>query len=272
MATPSATGVAMLRAADMNGHPGNALPTAHAQAQAHFGTPPRNTLPQYPSARLPSIPLGSLAAAAAAAAGNTHAKPLPSSPLSMASVFVPDVIALLHENQALRARVALLEARLSELGVAANSSSASAMHCHYPLSMATPTKDDGTAWNNRHTPATDHCVPRSLYASASEAEELQTSSPSADPTVQAEARLARKRRRFSVWSDEEERIFLTAYQQCGCKWKRIQRWLPRKTRQQIQSHGAYLIRQGLISKFNSRRWTKHRASGAASKNACEDGS
>ncbi|KAK4534014.1 hypothetical protein CDCA_CDCA01G0039 [Cyanidium caldarium] len=270
MATRSATGVAMPRAADMNHHPGNALPTAHAQA--HFGTPPRNTLPQYPSARLPSIPLGSLAAAAAAAAtaGNIHAKPLPSSPLSMASVFVPDVVALLHENQALRARVALLEARLSELGVAANSSPASAVHYRYPLPTATPTKGDHTAWNNRHTPSTAHCVPRSLYASASEAEELQTSSPSADPTVQAEARLARKRRRFSVWSDEEERIFLAAYQQCGCKWKRIQRWLPRKTRQQIQSHGAYLIRQGLISKFNSRRWTKQRTSGAGSKNARED--
>lgn len=66
----------------------------------------------------------------------------------------------------------------------------------------------------------------------------------------------RKRRRFSVWTEDEERIFFDAYKVFGCKWKKIQESLPCKTRQQIQSHGSYLIKQGILTKFNSRNWTR----------------
>ncbi|KAF6005107.1 hypothetical protein F1559_000579 [Cyanidiococcus yangmingshanensis] len=71
------------------------------------------------------------------------------------------------------------------------------------------------------------------------------------------------RRRYSIWSDEEERIFYDAYARYGCKWNRIKVFLPRKTRQQVQSHGAYLIKRGVIKKFNSRRWTRHERAEAA---------
>jgi hypothetical protein len=71
------------------------------------------------------------------------------------------------------------------------------------------------------------------------------------------------KRRYSIWSDEEERIFKQAYAIHGCKWNRIKAYLPGKSRQQVQSHGAYLIKRGVIKKFNSRRWTRHERGEAA---------
>ena len=67
-----------------------------------------------------------------------------------------------------------------------------------------------------------------------------------------------RRRKPSVWTPKEEASFMNAYNIHGCRWKSIQEMLPHKTRQQIQSHGSYLIKQGRIKKFNSRRWRRRK--------------
>jgi hypothetical protein len=72
-----------------------------------------------------------------------------------------------------------------------------------------------------------------------------------------------KMRRHSVWSEEEDCMFRRAYATFGCKWNRIKSFLPNKTRQQVQSHGTYLIKRGVIRKFNSRSWTRRQPSEAA---------
>ncbi|KAK4524553.1 hypothetical protein GAYE_SCF04G2454 [Galdieria yellowstonensis] len=57
-----------------------------------------------------------------------------------------------------------------------------------------------------------------------------------------------KGRTSNLWTPEEDALFVKAFKQYGTKWKRIQKVLPNKSRQQIQSHGAYLLRLGKLNK------------------------
>jgi hypothetical protein len=67
-----------------------------------------------------------------------------------------------------------------------------------------------------------------------------------------------RRGRHSIWKPEEERLFDQGFRRYGCRWKLIQEnFLPQKSRQQIQSHGTYLLRQGRLRKYQG---GKHRKS------------
>lgn len=68
----------------------------------------------------------------------------------------------------------------------------------------------------------------------------------------------RKRTRAPAWTAEEESIFMDAYSKYGCQWKMFQDALPGRSRRQIQSHGSYLIRQGKLTKKNSRPWQRRK--------------
>lgn len=74
---------------------------------------------------------------------------------------------------------------------------------------------------------------------------------------QSEATL-RKRTRAPAWSAEEELKFMETYDKYGCQWKMFQNALPGRSRRQIQSHGSYLIRQGKLTKKNSRPWQRRK--------------
>ncbi|EME30699.1 hypothetical protein Gasu2_49440 [Galdieria sulphuraria] len=66
-----------------------------------------------------------------------------------------------------------------------------------------------------------------------------------------------KRGRHSIWKPEEERLFDEGFHRYGCRWKLIQEnLLPNKSRQQIQSHGTYLLRQGRLRKHQGGRHKK----------------
>ncbi|GJQ11754.1 hypothetical protein GpartN1_g3545.t1 [Galdieria partita] len=66
-----------------------------------------------------------------------------------------------------------------------------------------------------------------------------------------------KRGRHSIWKPEEERLFDEGFHRYGCRWKLIQEnLLPQKSRQQIQSHGTYLLRQGRLRKHQAGRHKK----------------
>lgn len=78
-----------------------------------------------------------------------------------------------------------------------------------------------------------------------------------DPGNQSEATL-RKRTRAPAWSAEEELKFMETYNKYGCQWKMFQNALPGRSRRQIQSHGSYLIRQGKLTKKNSRPWQRRK--------------
>lgn len=58
------------------------------------------------------------------------------------------------------------------------------------------------------------------------------------------------------WTEEEESVFAAAFAIHGCQWKKIHEMLPHRTRTQCQSHGAYLLRQNKLTKFNSRSWRR----------------
>ncbi|GJD08824.1 hypothetical protein Gasu2_31090 [Galdieria sulphuraria] len=62
--------------------------------------------------------------------------------------------------------------------------------------------------------------------------------------------------RSNLWTPEEDALFMKAFKQYGTKWKQIQKVLPNKSRQQIQSHGAYLLRLGKLNKELIRRGNK----------------
>eukprot|EP00178_Gracilaria_changii_P003935 TRINITY_DN15_c1_g1_i1.p1 TRINITY_DN15_c1_g1~~TRINITY_DN15_c1_g1_i1.p1 ORF type:complete len:512 (+),score=104.07 TRINITY_DN15_c1_g1_i1:25-1536(+) len=71
--------------------------------------------------------------------------------------------------------------------------------------------------------------------------------------------LAKHRRtRAPAWTAREEEIFMKAYHKHGCQWKLYQDSLPGRSRRQIQSHGSYLIRQGKLTKKNSRPWQRRK--------------
>jgi len=53
-------------------------------------------------------------------------------------------------------------------------------------------------------------------------------------------------RKSKVWSSEDEDVFMRAYTEYGSSWRDIQKALPDKTREQIQSHIQYLLRTGKI--------------------------
>jgi len=53
-------------------------------------------------------------------------------------------------------------------------------------------------------------------------------------------------RKSKVWSSGDEDVFMRAYTEYGSSWRDIQRALPDKTREQIQSHIQYLLRTGKI--------------------------
>lgn len=80
-----------------------------------------------------------------------------------------------------------------------------------------------------------------------------------DPYARSEATIRKHRRtRAPAWTPEEEVIFMDAYSKHGCRWKLFQDSLPGRSRRQIQSHGSYLIRQGKLSKKNSRPWQRRK--------------
>ncbi|GJQ09713.1 hypothetical protein GpartN1_g1504.t1 [Galdieria partita] len=54
--------------------------------------------------------------------------------------------------------------------------------------------------------------------------------------------------RSNLWTPKEDALFMKAFKQYGTKWKQIQKVLPNKSRRQIQSHGAYLLRLGKLNK------------------------
>jgi len=65
-------------------------------------------------------------------------------------------------------------------------------------------------------------------------------------------------RRNALWSAEDDEKFTQAYNTYGKSWKSIHECLPDKTREQVQSHGQYLIRIGKLEdvKGNSKRGRK----------------
>lgn len=80
-----------------------------------------------------------------------------------------------------------------------------------------------------------------------------------DPFARSEATIRKQRRtRAPAWTAQEEIVFMQAYNKHGCRWKLFQDSLPGRSRRQIQSHGSYLIRQGKLSKKNSRPWQRRK--------------
>ncbi|KAI0567177.1 Myb-like DNA-binding protein [Gracilaria domingensis] len=67
-----------------------------------------------------------------------------------------------------------------------------------------------------------------------------------------------RRTRAPAWTAREEETFMKAYLKYGCQWKLYQDSLPGRSRRQIQSHGSYLIRQGKLTKKNSRPWQRRK--------------
>jgi len=53
-------------------------------------------------------------------------------------------------------------------------------------------------------------------------------------------------RRNALWSTEDDELFAKVYNVYGKSWKTIHNFLPNKTREQVQSHGQYLIRIGKL--------------------------
>jgi len=53
-------------------------------------------------------------------------------------------------------------------------------------------------------------------------------------------------RRNALWSTEDDELFSKVYNVYGKSWKTIHNFLPNKTREQVQSHGQYLIRIGKL--------------------------
>eukprot|EP00177_Eucheuma_denticulatum_P008084 GFKZ01014735.1.p1 GENE.GFKZ01014735.1~~GFKZ01014735.1.p1 ORF type:complete len:427 (-),score=44.67 GFKZ01014735.1:619-1899(-) len=80
-----------------------------------------------------------------------------------------------------------------------------------------------------------------------------------DPYGRSDATIRKHRRtRAPAWTAQEELLFMQAYSKHGCRWKLFQDVLPGRSRRQIQSHGSYLIRQGKLSKKNSRPWQRRK--------------
>eukprot|EP01113_Clastostelium_recurvatum_P043923 TRINITY_DN7344_c0_g1_i1.p1 TRINITY_DN7344_c0_g1~~TRINITY_DN7344_c0_g1_i1.p1 ORF type:complete len:480 (+),score=99.98 TRINITY_DN7344_c0_g1_i1:214-1653(+) len=56
----------------------------------------------------------------------------------------------------------------------------------------------------------------------------------------------KKLRRNALWTESDDEEFTRLYTQHGKSWKTIHSFMPSKTREQIQSHGQYLIRVGKL--------------------------
>jgi len=54
------------------------------------------------------------------------------------------------------------------------------------------------------------------------------------------------RRQNAVWTPEEDELFIQAYKRHGKSWKAIHSLIQSKTREQVQSHGQYMIRTGKL--------------------------
>ncbi|EFA84599.1 myb domain-containing protein [Heterostelium album PN500] len=65
-------------------------------------------------------------------------------------------------------------------------------------------------------------------------------------------------RKNTLWSAEDDETFAKAYNKYGKSWKTIHSLLPGKTREQVQSHGQYLIRIGKLEDLHKDgRRTRH---------------
>jgi hypothetical protein len=53
-------------------------------------------------------------------------------------------------------------------------------------------------------------------------------------------------RRNALWTPEDDEMFQKVYNVYGKSWKTIHSYMPGKTREQVQSHGQYLIRIGKL--------------------------
>ncbi|GAM19098.1 hypothetical protein SAMD00019534_022730 [Acytostelium subglobosum LB1] len=81
-------------------------------------------------------------------------------------------------------------------------------------------------------------------------------------------------RRNTLWSVEDDETFAKAYNKHGKSWKTIHSLLPGKTREQVQSHGQYLIRIGKLADLHKDgRRTRHQksSSGANSQQSGSNG-
>jgi hypothetical protein len=58
-------------------------------------------------------------------------------------------------------------------------------------------------------------------------------------------------RRNALWSAEDDELFTKVYNVYGKSWKTIHTFMPDKTREQVQSHGQYLIRIGKLEDIKS---------------------
>jgi hypothetical protein len=58
-------------------------------------------------------------------------------------------------------------------------------------------------------------------------------------------------RRNTLWSAEDDELFTKVYNVYGKSWKTIHNFMPGKTREQVQSHGQYLIRIGKLEDIKS---------------------
>jgi len=54
------------------------------------------------------------------------------------------------------------------------------------------------------------------------------------------------RRQNAVWTPEEDELFIQTYKRYGKSWKAIHSVMQGKTREQVQSHGQYMIRTGKL--------------------------
>lgn len=79
-----------------------------------------------------------------------------------------------------------------------------------------------------------------------------------DPDSAPERKRKSGTRRNALWSVEDDEKFTQAYNMFGKSWKSIHECLPDKTREQVQSHGQYLIRIGKLEdvKGNAKRGRK----------------
>lgn len=92
------------------------------------------------------------------------------------------------------------------------------------------------------------------------------------PYERPEATIRKHRRtRAPAWTQQEEDVFMEAYNKHGCRWKLFQEALPGRSRRQIQSHGSYLIRQGKLSKKNSRPWQRRKPRPGEPSSSIKDG-
>eukprot|EP00026_Physarum_polycephalum_P011243 Phypoly_transcript_11450.p1 GENE.Phypoly_transcript_11450~~Phypoly_transcript_11450.p1 ORF type:complete len:222 (+),score=69.85 Phypoly_transcript_11450:484-1149(+) len=58
-------------------------------------------------------------------------------------------------------------------------------------------------------------------------------------------------RRNALWTPEDDEMFQKVYNVYGKSWKTIHNYMPGKTREQVQSHGQYLIRIGKLEDVKS---------------------